>query len=136
MKLNSKKECSNRSKTLPSALPMKLPVGSQRQSRQVTCTQQNLHKLRWTTETISWMKPWSSSLMSEHAKRSYKPSWWKHTVHLDKWQWSSVIQMRSQLDLLLLSGYTGKEVEFSTVLPQGLATLPLRAWFVDPVNEM
>jgi len=30
----------------------------------------------------------------------------------------------------------GKEVEFSTVLPQWLATLPLRAQSVDPVNEV
>jgi len=36
----------------------------------------------------------------------------------------------------LLSGYAGKEVELSTVLPQGLATLPLRAQFVNPVNKM
>jgi len=30
----------------------------------------------------------------------------------------------------------GKEVELGTVLPQGLATLPLHARSVDPVNEM
>ena len=38
----------------------------------------------------------------------------------------------------MLLGYAGKElVKLSTVLPQGLATLPLRAnQDVDPANEM
>ena len=55
--------------------------------------------------------------------------------------------MMSQLDLLQKDlntsnpdavGYAGKElVKLSTVLPQGLATLPLRAnQDVDPANEM
>jgi len=30
----------------------------------------------------------------------------------------------------------GKEVELSTVLPEGLASLPLRARSVDPVNKI
>jgi len=36
----------------------------------------------------------------------------------------------------VLSGYAGKKVELSTVLPQGLATLPLRSQCVDPVKEV
>jgi len=44
--------------------------------------------------------------------------------------------MPNGLQSYVLSGYVGKEVELNTVLPLGLATLPLRARSIDPVYKV